>query len=75
MIKPDENKDKFLIFGEWNNLKVRVKVDTVSTWLNEDEMVNLKDVKIGEARRKIALQIHDGGDIKVALKNISLIEL
>lgn len=75
LIKPDTEKDKHLKFGEWNTMKIRVVGDTVTTWLNGTEMVTFKDEKIGEANGKIALQIHDGGGIKVSWKNINIKEL
>ncbi|MDY7396039.1 DUF1080 domain-containing protein [Aureibaculum sp. 2210JD6-5] len=75
LIKPDAEKDKYLKFGEWNTMKIRVVGDTVTTWLNGNEMIMLKDEKIGEANGKIALQIHDGGGIKVSWKNIVIKEL
>lgn len=75
LIKPDTEKDKHLKFGEWNTMKIRVVGDTVTTWLNGTEMVTFKDEKIGKANGKIALQIHDGGGIKVSWKNINIKEL
>ncbi|MBJ2173272.1 DUF1080 domain-containing protein [Aureibaculum sp. A20] len=70
LIKPDTEKDKNLKFGEWNTMKIRVVGNTVTTWLNGIQMIELRDEKIGEANGKIALQIHDGGGIKVFWKNI-----
>lgn len=75
LIKPAKEKDQYLKFGEWNKMKVRVVGDHVTTWLNGHEMVNFTDEKIGEATGKIALQIHDGGGIKVFWKNIKIEEL
>ncbi len=37
-------------------------------------MTDLKDEKIGQATGVIALQIHDGGGIKVKWRNISITE-
>ncbi|GAA4446472.1 hypothetical protein GCM10023091_39620 [Ravibacter arvi] len=71
---PDE-KEGFLKFGSWNTLRIRVQGDRVQTWLNGHEMVDLKDDKIGAATGSIALQIHDGGGIKVRWKNLLLTEL
>ena len=65
-----EEKEHILKMGEWNNMKIRVLDDTVTTWLNGEKMVELTDDKIGEATGAIALQIHDGGGIKVRWKNI-----
>ena len=75
LIKPDEGKDSSLKMGSWNNLKVKVYQDTVTTWLNGKMMISLSDQKIGEANGRIALQIHDGGGIKVKWKNIKIQEL
>lgn len=75
LIKPDAAKDAYLKYGEWNRMKVRVVGNHVTTWLNGQEMISLTDEKIGEATGKIALQIHDGGGIKVYWKNINIKEL
>jgi len=52
-----------------------VKGDEVTTWLNGHQMVFLKDEKIGQGKGFIALQIHDGGGIKVRWKNLLIQEL
>lgn len=39
------------------------------------EMTKLNDPKIGRANGRIALQIHDGGGIKVLWKNLIVREL
>lgn len=75
LIKPEKEKDQYLKFGEWNTMKVRVVGDHVTTWLNGHQMVDFTDEKIGDATGKIALQIHDGGGIKVFWKNIKIKEL
>ena len=51
-------------------MRVRVVGDRVRTWLNGTEMIDLTDEKIGEATGHIALQIHDGGGIKVRWRNL-----
>ena len=38
-------------------------------------MVDIRDEKIGAAQGRIALQIHDGGGIKVQWRNLKLTEL
>ncbi len=38
-------------------------------------MIHLEDKKIGKGKGVIALQIHDGGGIKVRWRNITLKEL
>ena len=75
LIKPDKSKDKYLKMGEWNKMRIRVVKDEVTTWLNGQEMIHLKDAKIGEAEGQIALQIHSGGGIKVKWRNIEVEEL
>lgn len=72
LIKPSPEKEAALKYGEWNNLKIRVKGDQITSWLNGVEMVDFSDEKIGAANGKIALQIHDGGGIKVYWRNIRL---
>ena len=49
--------------GEWNKMKIKVVGSTVTTWLNDTEMITITDDKIGEGEGGIALQIHDGGGI------------
>jgi hypothetical protein len=75
LIKPDSAKQQYLKENEWNKMKVRVKGNTVTTWLNGQEMVSLQDEKIGASQGKIALQIHDGGGVRVRWRNIQLQEL
>jgi hypothetical protein len=75
LIKPEMEKDKNLKMGEWNKMKIRVVGDQVTTWLNGVEMVSLKDEKIGQGVGSIALQIHDGGGIKVKWRNLVIEEL
>jgi hypothetical protein len=75
LIKPDPEKDKALKFGEWNKMKIVVKGDNVTSYLNGVEMVNFSDSKIGEGKGGVLLQIHDGGGIKVYWRNIVLKEL
>ncbi len=70
-----EEKENILKPGEWNNLVILVKGDRVMTWLNNELMTDLHDEKIGEEEGVIALQIHDGGGIKVRWRNIFLKEL
>jgi hypothetical protein len=75
LIKPDPEKDKALKFGEWNKMRIVVKGDNVTSYLNGTEMVNFSDAKIGEGKGGILLQIHDGGGIKVYWRNIVLKKL
>jgi len=61
--------------GEWNTMRVRAVGDYVKTWLNGVAMIELTDEKIGRASGQIALQIHDGGGIRVRWRNIRIEEL
>jgi hypothetical protein len=71
---PDE-KENILKPEQWNKMKIRVVGNKVTTWLNGQQMVELTDDKIGAANGSIALQIHDGGGIKVRWKNLFVTEL
>ena len=75
LIQPDESKRHAQKEGEWNKMKIRVVGDKVTTWINGTEMVTLTDEKIGKANGSIALQIHDGGGIKVKWRNLMVEEL
>ena len=70
---PDE-KENVLKMGEWNDLVIKVEGNRVMTWLNNELMTDLKDDKIGKAKGVVALQIHDGGGIKVKWRNINITE-
>ena len=71
---PDEKED-ILKEGEWNTMRIRVEGDHVQTWLNGEQMTDFTDEKIGNAQGRIALQIHDGGGIKVLWKNLKITKL
>ena len=75
LIKPDPEKDKALKMGDWNKMKIRVVNNDVVTYLNGQEMIQISDEKIGEGKGAIALQIHDGGGIKVRWRNIQIKKL
>ena len=68
-------KETILKVGEWNTLRIRVEGDHVQTFLNKQPMVDMHDAKIGAANGSIALQIHDGGGIKVRWRKLVLKEL
>lgn len=72
LIKPDPKKEQHLNMGAWNTMKIKVKGDRVTTWLNGHKMISLKDAGIGAGKGAIALQIHDGGGIKVNWRNLVL---
>ncbi len=73
--QPNPDHEKYLKEGKWNNYKIEVNGDEVTTWLNGHMMVNIKDEKIGKGEGFIALQIHDGGGIKVRWKDLMIEEL
>lgn len=70
LVQIPKEKENILKVGEWNKLRIRAKGNHVQTWLNGIQMTDLKDDKIGKAQGRIALQIHDGGGIKVEWRNI-----
>jgi len=75
LIKPTPEDEKKLKPDDWNDMRIQVLNDEVTTWLNGKQMVHLKDEKIGQGNGFIALQIHDGGGIKVRWKKIRIKEL
>jgi len=56
-------------------MKIRAVGSRVTTWLNGTQMIEIVDEKIGAGKGGIALQIHDGGGIKVRWRNLKLKEL
>ena len=75
LIQPKKEDEQILKMGEWNIMKIRVIGDEATTWLNGHQMVYIKDEQMGKGVGFIALQIHDGGGIKVRWKNIIIKEL
>jgi hypothetical protein len=75
LIKPTAALDHVLKENEWNRMRIRCVGDKVTTWLNGTEMITLTDEKIGQASGQIALQIHDGGGIKVRWRNLVITSL
>ncbi len=75
LIKPDPKYDDIVKMNMWNSMKVMVSGDNVKTWINDQEMIEITDSVIGKANGSIALQIHDGGGIKVRWKNFKLIPI
>ena len=75
LIKPTAKKQQALKEEQWNTLRIKVVGSKIKTWLNGKRMVKLNDEKIGAGEGRIALQIHDGGGIKVRWRNIVLKEL
>ncbi len=75
LIKPDKEKDKVLKMGKWNKMRIRVVGNQIRSWLNGTSMISLEDEIIGKGKGSIALQIHDGGGIKVRWRNLIVNEL
>lgn len=75
LIKPTAEAEKSLKPTGWNRMRIRMVNDQVTTWLNGKQMINLKDDKLAQGNGFIALQIHDGGGIKVRWKDIRVKEL
>ena len=75
LIKPEPEKEKVLKEGEWNKMTIKVQGAKLTTWLNETQMIELEDEKIGQGSGGIVLQIHSGGDVKVSWRNIEIKEL
>ena len=75
LIQPDSVHEKYLKTGKWNKLRLKVVGDEVTTWLNGHQMIYIKDEKIGAGIGFIALQIHDGGGIKVIWRKLKITEL
>jgi hypothetical protein len=74
LIKPEKEIDNVRMH-EWNTMKVKVQGDEVTTWVNDVQMVHIKDDVWKDSNGKIALQIHDGGGIKVKWKDLKIREL
>ena len=75
LVQPKPEDEKLLKADDWNAMRIQVINDEVTTWLNGKQIVNMKDEKIGQGKGFIALQIHDGGGIKVRWKNIRIKKL
>ena len=71
----EDEKENILKPGEWNKMRIRVVGDRVQTWLNGEPMVDFTDEKIGKADGSIALQIHDGGGIRVKWRKLVIEEI
>lgn len=75
LIKPNPEDEKALLPEQWNHMRIRAIGGEITTWLNGKQMVNINDAKIGQGKGFIALQIHDGGGIKVRWKDLKIQEL
>jgi hypothetical protein len=72
LIQPSSEYDDVVVLDQWNFMKIKVYNNEVTTWINGIKMININDDKIGKGVGSIALQIHDGGNIKVKWKNINI---
>lgn len=75
LIQPKPENEKYLKTGKWNTLRILVVNNQVTTWLNGHQMVDISDEKIGQGVGFLALQIHDGGGIKVKWRKLKIQEL
>ena len=75
LIKPNKQYDDIVKMMSWNKMKIKVLNENITTWINGKKMIQISDSKIGEANGSIALQIHDGGGIKVRWRNIRVKEI
>ena len=75
LIKPDKYYDDIVKMNDWNSLKLTINDGEVKTWINGQEMISIRDNKISNSEGSIALQIHDGGGIKVKWRDLKLVEL
>lgn len=73
--QPKPGDEKWLKTEEWNTLSILVQGNEITSTLNGHQMVHLADEKIGKGEGFIALQIHNGGGIKIRWKNIRIKEL
>ena len=46
----DQSNDSVVKMGEWNKMKIKVLGDEVTTWINDLEMIKIKDSIIGKSR-------------------------
>ncbi|MEZ4416036.1 MAG: DUF1080 domain-containing protein [Gemmatimonadota bacterium] len=71
LIRPDDSLPDVRL-GEWNTLRVRVDGEHVTTWLNGVQRIDFADAAIGSGDGHIALQIHEGGGIRVRWRNLRI---
>lgn len=75
LIQPKAEDEKWLKYGDWNKYIIEVNGDKVTTTLNGHQMITISDEKIGKGEGFIALQIHEGGGIRVQWRDIKIKEL
>jgi hypothetical protein len=59
----------------WNKMRVKVVGNNATVWLNDIEVTNLTDDAFAQRQGRLALQIHDGGRIKVLFRNLKVTTL
>ena len=72
LVQIPEEKEEILKEGEWNTLRILAQGPRIQTWLNGEPMVDITDETVGKGHGRIALQIHDGGGIKVRWRNLRI---
>ena len=72
LVQIPEEKEDILKDGQWNTLRILAQGARIQTWLNGEPMVDITDEKVGLGHGRIALQIHDGGGIKVRWRNLHI---
>lgn len=75
LVIPEIEKDKLIKQEDWNTMKILVKDNQITSWLNHVQMATCTDETLAEQIGGIALQIHDGKETKIAWRSIELIEL
>lgn len=76
LIKPKDEDQQLVKMGSWNTMRIKVQGDVVSSWINGKIVIDgFRDEKIGKGEGFIALQIHDGGGIKIRWKDLVIEEL
>lgn len=75
LVKPDPEKDKNIKMKEWNQMKIRLENNKLTSWLNGSQMATIIDKKIGDSKGSIALQVHGANVTKIRWRNLQVIEL
>ena len=70
----DNDAEKFIKPGEWNEYTIVAVGSRVQTWINGDLCVDLDD-PAGARRGVIALQLHSGGPMEVRYRGLQIVPL
>ncbi len=73
LAKPDPLKDSILKMKRWNKMKILLKKNRLTTWLNGVKMVSIFDTVLNKTTGNIALQIRDE-KAKIKWRNIKITE-